>query len=59
MQELIDSLKAQAYALEQEGRTELAARARSEARRLEKRKKELEGKEQAHEQQTESIALVD
>jgi hypothetical protein len=52
MQELIDSLKAQAYALEQEGRTELAARARSEARRLEKRKKELEkeGKEQAHEQ---------
>lgn len=48
MQDLIDSWKAQAIALEDEGRTELAARAWSEAHRLEKKLRELkkEGKEQ-------------
>ena len=46
MQELIESYKAQAIALENEGRTELAARAWSEVHRLEKRMKELNEKEQ-------------
>lgn len=42
MKELIASLKAQAEALRLEGRDELAARAMSEARRLEQTKKKLE-----------------
>jgi hypothetical protein len=51
MKELIDSYKAQAEALFQEGRIELAARAMSEARRLEKRLQELKEKGEAEHEQ--------
>lgn len=47
LKQSIKALKAQAFALEDEGRTELAARARRWARQLEKQLKALEqaGKE--------------